>query len=140
MILRYLSRFWRRVALGDDCWEWTGPPGSHGYGQSMREDKSITTAPRMAFELSRGHAPEHFVCHTCNNKMCVRPSHLYDGTHRQNMDDIARGKYHPKRKLTSEQAACIKASGGTQRALAAKHGVTQQAIWAIKKGLTYRYD
>jgi hypothetical protein len=138
--MEFLKRFWARVRIGDDCWEWNGPPGSHGYGQAMREDKSITTAPRMAFELWWGEPPKGFVCHHCNNKMCVRPSHLYDGSHQENMDDVARGKYHPRRMLTSEQARAIRESEKPTRAVAREYGISQRAAQMIRRRITYRYD
>ena len=31
-----------------------------------------------------------FVCHTCNNKLCINPCHLYLGTPKNNVDDAVR--------------------------------------------------
>lgn len=118
------------------CWLWEGPPGTHDYGQAKG-----TTAHRVAYRAFVGDIPKrHFVCHRCDNKLCVNPDHLYAGTHKQNMDDVARGGRHPNRKLTEAQVAEIKSSGEPQRVLAKRFGVNQKAIWQVRKGLARRHS
>jgi hypothetical protein len=67
---------------GDGCWLWRGPVHS-GYPRHPE-----TGAHRLALILS-GHdpVPGREACHTCDVKLCVRPSHLYWGTHSQNIQD-----------------------------------------------------
>lgn len=67
-------------------------------------------------------------------------SHLYLGTHRENMDDVARAKNHPKRKLSTEQVAEIRSGKFSARELARRYGVTQRAIQNARDGITYRFD
>jgi hypothetical protein len=110
----------------------------------MAPDRRWTLAHRVAFTIVYGQIPAGmFVLHSCNNKLCVNVEHLRLGTHKENMDDIARGKYHGRRKLSSAAARLVKRAlllRIDQRKIAAYVGVTQRAVWSIGKGLTYRHD
>jgi hypothetical protein len=90
--------FWSRVQKSSGCWNWTGSLTSNGYGKIER-NKHILLAHRLSFKLKNGSIPDHLIiCHRCNNKKCVRPGHLYAGTHRQNREDAIRdGAILPKR-------------------------------------------
>lgn len=135
-----VDRFLSRVTVADGCWEHSGSLGSHGYPQATDGTKGWSgTAHRIGWKLLVGPIPPGlFVCHKCNNRRCVRPSHLYVGTHKQNMDDMARAG-HTQRKLTREMVLTIRASSETHLALARRFGVTPRVIWAVRRGRTYRH-
>jgi hypothetical protein len=81
------------------------------------------------------------VCHRCDNKGCVRPSHLFLGTQADNMRDmVAKGRSRAgsrnhRAKLTEADATTIReryAAGGiTQSALADEYGVVEGCIWNV---------
>ncbi len=92
------ERFWSRVdkngpvpehkpELGQ-CWIWTGATGSYGYGNTYRAGKYVNSH-RVAFELCVGPADDSFVLHKCDNPSCCNPGHLFLGTQKANMVDMA---------------------------------------------------
>lgn len=110
---RRIGRFWARVSVVLDaisCWEWQGPRFPTGYGQCNYD--RLQYAHRVAWRLVYGIRPSDglCVCHACDNPPCVRPSHLWLGTQRDNVADRdrkGRGAYGPNRPSLriQEQAA-----------------------------------
>ncbi len=90
-------RFWTKVIIVDDddsCWSWTGsirPVQGEEYGQFKWENPvtgktESSGAHRVSFFLTNGCLPDH-ARHACDNPICVRPSHIINGTHADNMAD-----------------------------------------------------
>ena len=79
--------FWRHVNKTDQCWIWTASQNGVGYGRMARHaDGPAKTktllAHRISWELAYGDVPVgHYVSHTCDNRLCVRPDHLRLLTH-----------------------------------------------------------
>lgn len=97
---QFNSRIYKPI--DSDCWIYT-VTNHHGYGH-MTIDKVTYAAHRLAYEMSYGpFDTELFVLHTCDNKACVNPKHLFLGTHIDNMKDmIAKGR-HPGYHLTTPE-------------------------------------
>jgi len=79
------------------CWIFQGKP-EIGYGEFRRVIDGIrfTTAHRASFYLFNGEIPEGMmILHKCSedhkldNPKCINPSHLYCGTHKENMRDVS---------------------------------------------------
>jgi hypothetical protein len=99
------DRFWKYVQKGDGCWLWTGSKNSNGYGQiSARHlGNSPLHAHRLSWVIHFGEVPQGIeVCHNCDAtypvgdityRLCVRPDHLWLGTHVENLADMhAKGR------------------------------------------------
>ena len=95
-----LARFWSKVnkngpfvdsKLGR-CWLWTAGPKEGRYGVILMNGKG-EGAHRVAFFLEHGRWPSPCGLHRCDVTRCVRPTHIFEGTQRDNMLDChAKGR------------------------------------------------
>lgn len=103
------DRFWSKVKKGPGCWEWQAscsPTG--GYGSFSIKGKG-QGAHRVVYRMGHGDIPKGMcVCHYCDNKKCVRPSHLFIGTYRDNLIDSLNKNLRSRVKLTNKQVLAIR--------------------------------
>lgn len=163
------DRFWPKVnrdgpvpehrpELGP-CWLWTAATYPNGYGMfgMGRRGTGVKGAHIVSWELANNTpVPDgQWVCHRCDNKLCVNPAHLFLGTPRDDVQDmiekgrakwqidpafgyITRGDTHPRATLTEAVIREIYrryAGGGIyQKDLALEYGVGQSTISRIALG------
>lgn len=94
--------FWARIDTTQrGCWNWPGAMKVVGYGK-VRWHGAEVYAHRKAWELINGAIPAGlYVLHRCDNPRCIRPAHLFLGTHLDNMKDmVAKGHVRGSRPVT----------------------------------------
>lgn len=145
---KQISRFWSSVAKTDTCWEWQKYCNPNGYGITSFATK-LYAAHRVAYFLTTGIDPgELFCCHTCDNPKCCNPSHIFLGTQKDNMRDMAtkgrnvmpRGSAHAKSKVTEDQVREIRrrhATGERCTDLAREFGMSKTALMYIYQRKSY---
>jgi hypothetical protein len=137
-------RYLAGVVVGPGCWPWTRGT-ARGYGAIHVGERTLY-AHRVGYELVHGPVlGGKYACHTCDTPLCARPDHVFPGTQRDNLADMARkGRWrNGSTKLTAEQVADIRrryvAGGVTQKALGDEYGVRDSTICNAIKGVTWRF-
>lgn len=136
-----LERFLPKVRITESCWEWIG--ALHGKGSYAairspggRKGKQIP-ASHAAWFLAHGEWPDKLVLHTCDNPKCVKPSHLFLGTFKDNRQDaIEKGR---QTGLTRPEVVWARSRQFvlTQQEIADFLGVNQGAISKLFRGKTH---
>lgn len=137
--------FWSRVLKTENCWIWFGET-NEGYGSFKRDKKYY--AHRISYHIHKSDPIGKFVCHTCDNRLCVNPEHLFLSDHHGNQQDKfakerqAKGEDCGTVVLKREQISQIKnllRIGITQGRIAKIFGVKQPTISDIHRGVTWKH-
>lgn len=138
--------FEAKFERGDGCWEWQGLIEGYGYGV-LDHNRMRYRAHVLALEFDGRPVPKGMLaCHHCDNRKCVRPSHLYVGTHKSNIADarsrlrFARGITNSPTKLTEEDVRQLRRLSGVSYAEAGRmFGVSRPTATRAMKGITWRH-
>jgi hypothetical protein len=129
------------------CLLWTGRVDPAGYGR-MGGRGVPELAHRAAWLAAHGSIPDGLhVCHKCDVRSCVEPTHLFLGTHQENMADrdlkgrqrALLGEEHGMAKLTEDGVRLIRRGGIPRREIAELLCVSVAAVDDVRQGRTWRH-
>lgn len=140
----------KRSITPTGCWEWTGSR-TLGYGSLKLPDlwgDFKIMAHRLSYVVHRGEPITGglFVCHTCDNRACFNPDHLFLGTQRQNLEDCSRkgrtctGETNGNSRYSDADIAQVQrllAEGLTGKEISQRTGVSRAHVSRIKRGETW---
>jgi hypothetical protein len=150
--------FWTKVDRREmnECWNWTGTINRSGYGkyQTYGQHRFVVSAHRFSYLLEHGEIPKSLghhgtvIAHSCDNRRCVNPAHLFACTQGENLRDcIAKGRGNKAfgedagRAKLSETAAKLALSlareGLDRNRIAARLSVTPQTISDVVSGKSW---
>lgn len=144
-------RFWSKVVKAGvgECWEWSGYRMPNGYGtinSGGRHGRPLL-AHRVSYAINNGEIPQgKYVCHSCDNRKCVNPRHLWLGSHADNMKDASeKGRMRRDQQATRRSHIGLTEGDireihrryleeGTPTAIASEYGITRQHVFRIGTG------
>jgi hypothetical protein len=148
-----IARFWTYISSEptSGCWLWTGPVDAHGYGTlssggAVASGAKHLKAHRIAYSTLKGAiGADLYVCHHCDNRLCVNPDHLFLGTNQDNLADMRRKGRHIKgrqchqAKLSEAAVVHIRQATGTHTAVAEQFGVSVATASRVRRGLWWKH-
>lgn len=144
-----LPRFLNNIEISaSKCWDWIASLNmNNGYGHFSVNNKVIL-AHRWSYRHYIGPIPlGYFVCHTCDNRKCVNPAHLFLGTQKDNLADasskgrlggVKKKQNHLTEPQVEEIINLLKFSK-KYSSIAKVFSVTRQTIYLIAYGKTWKY-
>jgi len=144
-----IDRFWKHVDRSggpEACWLWNGYIRDNGYGSIGIHGREYK-AHRVSFFIEHGRiSNDRFVLHRCDVRACVNPSHLFEGTPKDNSQDAVRkgrntrlyGEQNGKAKLTRATVLTIRRmcrrGGVYQKDVAKQFGVSEATVSYVVNG------
>lgn len=143
------QRLEKHIISKTDCWLTDLYCNRHGYPKISFNQQPIN-ASHASFQLYNGEIPKGmFVLHKCDNPACINPKHLFLGTQRDNMKDMASkkrstyGSKNPTAKLNEEQVLEIKRllseTNLSQQKIAQLFNVDRKIVSGIKNGKIWKH-
>lgn len=142
--IEFLTDSSRVTKNSTECWNWNGATlgGYPRIGGGLVHRLIYV----LFYEEPIG---DLYVCHKCDNPICINPSHLFVGDHQDNVDDQVSkkrqcyGEYNGRAILTEDKVRRIKAlyrtKKYTQTELGKMFGAGQNTISKIVTGKQWRH-
>lgn len=143
------ERFFGNIEKTDSCWIWKGCVADCGYGVMTIEGKYLYMH-RYSYQMHKGNIKNNLqVCHSCDNRKCVNPDHLWLGSFKDNIRDMiekernAKGSFNGSSKLSEDDIIFIRNNYSlgthTQEDLSKLFNVSRPLISMIVRGKIWKH-
>jgi len=123
------------------CWEWRGNVDTRGRPQFSLDGKKHI-AYRVVYELTQGVTltPDVMLLHQCDNKICCNPTHVREGDHKTNMQEMCERERHgmPHHAVRNIKKL-LEAGKQTHQQIAELYGCARETVTNIANGRTYSH-
>lgn len=142
-------RSYREMPNG--CWQWQAGLDADGYGlfSGVWNDVRYKRAHRFSWAFhSLSEIPKDMmVCHSCDNRRCVNPAHLWLGEAKDNHADMVSKNRHNRPHgdlsaraiLTEKQVRAILSDSRPYGQIAADYGVKMTTVSSIKNRVSWAH-
>lgn len=128
------------------CWIYQGCLNNLGYAKFRWRGLKTQRGHRIVLINTSGQNNSHMkACHSCDNRACLNPAHLWWGTQKQNMDDMRAKGRQPKfidRTLTQKEAEEIRSKHVPWKysyyKLSKEYGISRSLVQSIVERKTYK--
>ena len=146
--VKSISEYQKNVTINENgCHVYNGTLNKQGYAEP-RIDGKLMRLHRAAYAHTYGPLPrpDHLiVCHSCGNRACINPRHLYLGTTKDNARDMVlhgnagklKGEMVGNSKLKKRDILSIRSSDLMGIDLAKQYKVTPQTISDVRSRKTW---
>jgi hypothetical protein len=134
----YLSEKEIKYHINNECWECI----SHNVNSSGYSVKHSGLIHREVYVVCNGEIPENMqVCHTCDNRRCINPKHLWIGTLADNQNDKIKknrqsrlcGEMNGRAKLSKNQVYSIRNDNRLLREISVDYKISNTLVSKIKR-------
>ena len=126
------------------CWMCVShAPNVYGYPTISISNKRIRIHRHVYENYYNTKVAKLFLCHICDNPLCINPTHMFMGTQADNIKDAVKKKRmcsgEARSKLKTENVIAIRNSKDSVSSLAVKYNVSKSSIRLIQNGKRWKY-
>lgn len=147
-----VKKFWNNVRVTDDCWIWKDTSKVNLYGRFCYEGKTASPSRVLKIHIDKPKILNRtvFACHKCDNPPCVRPSHIFWGSQKDNIKDaVSKGRWfhrgfigkRPKNQILEEhQVLLIRAFSRSvhRKSFEKILKIKSKSLWFIQAGHSWK--
>lgn len=146
---QFASHFWSKLSkTPGGCWLFNGKCELNGYARVKHCGRKFL-AHRLAYTLAKGEIPNGLlVCHSCDQRSCCNPEHLFVGSPLDNVADAVSKRRHAAgercnhNKVTAEEVKLIRQTWSAAEGagpLARRFGISREQVYNIVQRRSWKH-
>ena len=135
-----------KYAIENGCHRCTSHCTNNNGYVTITIDKKTTSGHRYVYIQKHGNISNEVLRHTCDNRWCINPDHLVEGSHADNVRDrvdrnrSAIGTQNGRSKLSEQDVIAIYKDDITPKMhIAKKYNIDPTVVRVIKNKITWKH-